>query len=42
MNEILINALVARIKAGQMAIEQVPIPYQEEVRRRLENEESDN
>lgn len=42
MNEVLINALVARIKAGQMTIEQVPIPYQEEVRRRLENEESDN
>ena len=42
MNEILINALVARIKAGKMTIEQVPIPYQEEVRRRLENEESDN
>ena len=42
MNEVLINALVARIKAGQMTIDQVPIPYQEEVRRRLENEESDN
>lgn len=42
MNEVLINALVARIKAGQMTIEQVPIPYQDEVRKRLENEESDN
>lgn len=42
MNEILINALVARIKAGQMTIDQVPIPYQDEVRKRLENEESDN
>jgi len=42
MNEILINALVARIKAGQMTIEQVPIPYQDEVRKRLENEESNN
>ena len=42
MNDILINALVARIKAGQMTIEQVPIPYQDEVRKRLENEESDN
>ena len=42
MNEVLINALVARIKAGQMTIDQVPIPYQDEVRKRLENEESDN
>lgn len=42
MNDVLINALVARVKAGMMTIEQVPIPYQEEVRRRLENEESDN
>ena len=39
MNDVLINALVARVKAGMMTIEQVPIPYQEEVRRRLENEE---
>lgn len=42
MNEVLINALTARIKAGQMTLEQVPIPYQDEVRKRLENEESDN
>jgi hypothetical protein len=35
MNEVLINALVARIKAGQMTIEQVPIPYREEVKKRL-------
>jgi hypothetical protein len=35
MNEALINALVARIKAGQMTIEQVPIPYREEVKKRL-------
>lgn len=35
MNEILIQALVARIKAGQMTIEQVPVPYQEEVEQRL-------
>jgi len=35
MNDILINALVARIKAGQMTLEQVPIPYQEEVQSRL-------
>jgi hypothetical protein len=38
MNEVLINALVARIKAGQMTIEQVPIPYQEEIRIRLEQQ----
>lgn len=31
MNEVLINALVARIKAGQMTIDQVPIPYQDKV-----------
>jgi hypothetical protein len=42
MNEVLINALTARIKAGQMTFEQVPIPYQDEVWKRLENEESDN
>ena len=35
MNEIFINALVERIKAGQMTIEQVPIPYKEEVKKRL-------
>lgn len=40
MNEVLISALVARIKAGQMTIDQVPIPYQEAVRIKLE--ESDN
>ncbi len=37
LNEILLNALVARVKAGDMTVEQVPIPYQEEVQRRLEN-----
>ena len=36
MNEILLNALIARIKASHMKIEQVPIPYQEEVGKRLE------
>lgn len=35
MNEILIQALLARIKAGHMAIEQVPIPYQEVVEQKL-------
>lgn len=37
MNEVLINALVARIKAGQMTIDQVPIPYQDVVRDRLDS-----
>jgi len=40
MNEVIINALFARIKAGQMTIEQVPIPYQEVVLQRL-NEPGD-
>jgi hypothetical protein len=35
MNDILINAFVARIKAGMMTLEQVSIPYREEVERRL-------
>ena len=38
MNEILLQALLARIKAGQMTIEQAPIPYQEELQARLEEE----
>ena len=36
MNEILIHALLARIKAGQMTIQQEPLPYQEAVQERLE------
>lgn len=36
MNEVLINALVARVKAGMMTIDQVPIPYQDEVQAKLE------
>lgn len=35
MNEILINAFVARIKAGMMELEQVPIPFQEIVQEKL-------
>ena len=42
MNEILINALVARIKAGMMDPEQVPIPYQESVLQKLEGEEDES
>lgn len=38
MNDILINAFVARIRAGQMTLEQVPMPYQEAVRNRLDND----
>ena len=41
MNEVIINALFARIKAGQMTIEQAPVPYQEELQARLEQEESE-
>lgn len=39
MQEIIINAIIARIQAGQMTIEQVPIPYQGEIQARLEQEE---
>ncbi len=35
MNKMFITALASRIKAGQMTIEQVPIPYQEEVEMKL-------
>ncbi len=35
MNDILINAFVARVKAEQMDIDKVPIPYREEVEKRL-------
>jgi len=35
MNEILIQALLARIKAGQMTIQQVPIPFQPIIDMRL-------
>ena len=37
MNEILLQALLARIKAGQMTIEQVPIPYQGAVQSKIES-----
>lgn len=36
MNEILINAFIARIKAEMMEIEQVPIPFQETVQEKLD------
>lgn len=38
MNEILIDAFVARIEADMMTLDQVPIPYQESVKRELEKE----
>lgn len=41
MNEILINAFVARIKAGMMDPEQVPIPYQEAVQNMLKGEDGE-
>lgn len=41
MNDVILNALLARIKAGQMTIEQAPMPYQGELQARLEQEESE-
>lgn len=41
MQEIIINAIIARIQAEQMTIEQAPIPYQGELQARLEQEESE-
>jgi hypothetical protein len=38
MKEIIINAIIARIKAGQMTIEQVPLPYREQVLATLNQE----
>ena len=36
MNEVLITAFVNRIKAGEMTIEQIPIPYKGEIQKRLD------
>jgi hypothetical protein len=41
VNEILINAFVARIKASMMDPEQVPIPYQEAVQNMLKGEDGE-
>lgn len=38
MNDVIINALLARIKAGQMTIEQAPVPMQDAIRTRLEGD----
>ena len=37
MNDILINGFVNRIKAGLMTIEQVPIPFKDEVQAKLDD-----
>lgn len=37
MNDVLVKALAERVRAGQMTIEQVPIPYQDAVRAELED-----
>jgi|GEM_PF-2137492 len=37
MNEVFIMAMVNRIKAGDMTIEQVPIPYKEAVQQKLDD-----
>ena len=36
MSEIILNAFVEAVKMENMKMEQVPIPYQEEVSKRLE------
>lgn len=41
MEEIIINAIIARIQAEQMTIEQAPVPYQEKLQTRLEQVESE-
>ncbi|SFB90977.1 hypothetical protein SAMN04488102_101371 [Alkalibacterium subtropicum] len=41
MNEILINSLAVRIKAGLMTLEQVPPVYRDAVEARLEEIEGD-
>ena len=38
MVDVIIQAIVARIKAGLMEIEQVPIPYQPQVNNILKGE----
>lgn len=38
MNDVLVNALAARVKAGLMGLEQVPIPYQDAVNEILERD----
>ena len=35
MNDVFINALVERIKVDEMTIEQVPMPFREQVQSKL-------
>ena len=42
INEVLLGAFVARIQANQMAIEQVPIPYQPLVQQIIEGESGES
>ena len=35
MHDVIVRAFAERIRAGQMTLEQVPIPLQEEVEQRL-------
>jgi hypothetical protein len=35
MDDVLINAIAASIRAGKMTIDQVPIPYQDAVNEKL-------
>jgi hypothetical protein len=39
MEEIIINAIIARIQAEQMTIEQVPLPYREQVLAAMEGDD---
>jgi hypothetical protein len=36
MNDVLVNALAARVNAGLMGLEQVPIPYRGAVQSKIE------
>lgn len=42
MDDVLVNALAARVKAGLMTLEQVPIPYQELVLSQIEGGDSES
>ncbi len=38
MAEVIVQALADRVNAGLMEIEQVPVPYREQVRNKVEEE----
>jgi hypothetical protein len=42
INEVLLGAFVARVQAGLMDVEQVPIPYQELVLSQIEGGDSES